>query len=156
MQTRARGRSRHTRDVAVSSPLRCKRMKISTRTFPVFCLSVPPLPFHCQQNKTTRRLHFINSRPRPKREGEMTLGETPRDFIPFLRGDNFFELDFSFSFFFSLSRFFFYPHTVSLPRSPQSTSLTGHRGKALISLSTQILCVCYSRHISVRCGSPSG
>ncbi len=38
-------------------------------------------------------------------------------------------------------------HEVSL--------LTGHRGNELISLSTQIVCFCYSCHISVRCGSSS-
>lgn len=108
VQTRTRGRSRHIWDVSFFS---CAEHKtISTLTFPVFCLSVPPLPFHSEQNKTTRRLHFINSRPKQKQKREMTLCETSHDFILFLYDDKIFKMDFLF-FFFIFGAFFFSIYT---------------------------------------------
>lgn len=49
----------------------------------------------------------------------------------------------------------FFPPWCSYCVAHEVSLLTGHRGNELISLSTQIVCFCYSCHISVRCGSSS-
>lgn len=91
-------------------------------------------------------MHFINSRPRPKREGEMTLCETPRDFIPFLRGDNFFELDFSFSFSFFLSLFLLPAHGFATAQPTKYLTDWAQREGADQPLNTDPVCLLFVSH----------
>lgn len=110
--------------------------------FLAFCFLASPLPFHRKQNKTCGGC--ISDKTRTKKD----VLWTSRYFIPFC------ETTSSLNWIFFLS---FSPHGwFSYCAAREVHLLTGHRGNALISLSTQILfCVCYSCHISVRCGSSS-
>lgn len=123
------------------------KMHLSTLKMPFFFYFLlflsfsSPFAFPLQAKQNMWRLHFINQtwRLNTNKTG-CFVNVSP--LYSSLWDDKFFELD-------------FFPPWCSYCVAHEVNLLTGHRGTELISLSTQIFCVCYSCHISVRCGSSS-